>query len=314
MMTYFAPIARLLGDLIVSLPPLQSLIESSKEDVYLILRSPAQEGLESRIPGLSGTIKESDFLKLSKPDRSIVYNLRDHPLQTGYVWGSPEFETAFPGYRISDVIRDICRDLKIEDGQTRLKALSFVSRPEVQGKIILIPGSSGPIKEWCSAKWLELQLQLKNSGFESLMIGEPRVNRQVAELLKSGMPWLPTPFISDALDLISSARAVVSVDTGLMHLAVHQGVKTVGLFRDYTMFLRDYPHTGILQAPACDPLCRQSEFAFCPNNTVFYTDWSRDSIFDYWNSLKCRSSESKCMARISVDSVLNELDKLGVFS
>ena len=60
MANYLAPVANGLGDLIVSLPALQALIKTG-EPTYLVTRSPFQEGLEARIAGLAGSIREIDF-------------------------------------------------------------------------------------------------------------------------------------------------------------------------------------------------------------------------------------------------------------
>lgn len=60
MANYLAPVANGLGDLIVSLPALQALIKTG-QPTYLVTRSPFQEGLEARIAGLAGSIREIDF-------------------------------------------------------------------------------------------------------------------------------------------------------------------------------------------------------------------------------------------------------------
>ena len=76
MSIYLAPISRGLGDLIVCLPILHSLIAQG-EETYLITRCHLQEGLDAAISGLAGSIKESDF----KPDTLLAsdrfINLRD---------------------------------------------------------------------------------------------------------------------------------------------------------------------------------------------------------------------------------------------
>ena len=313
MTIYFAPIARLLGDLVVSLPPLQSLVEAhAADDVCLILRSPAQLGLAQRIPGLRHVILENEFLQLPESERKQVFNLRDHPLQTNYVWGSPAFYAKYPGYGISDIIREICHDLGIPDGQNELVSLQYTERADFVGKVLLIPGTAAPIKTWPNSHWLALQRELAAMGKSGVMIGEPRVNAQIASLIQAGMPWAPTRTLADALDAISSAACVVSVDTGLMHLAVHQGVQTVALFRDYTMFLRDYPHSRNLIANDCSAECKRGEFDFCPNVQVFFDDWNADKIFEFWNNMKCKQEQSEsCMARISVESVLAKLEDNG---
>lgn len=70
MAIYFAPIARLLGDLVVCLQPLQQLIESG-EEVRLVVRSESQIGLAECVHGLAGYIKESEFLERLSTNESL---------------------------------------------------------------------------------------------------------------------------------------------------------------------------------------------------------------------------------------------------
>lgn len=305
MTTYFAPIARLIGDLVVSFPPLQSLIEQG-DDVCLVVRSAAQEQLASRIPGLTRVLREPDFLKQAIDGR--FYNLREHPLQTDYVWGSPEFYRKYPGFGIDDVVRVICKDFGIPDGQDELKPLHAIPRTECLNKIVLVPGTAGPLKRWPDQHWIELVRKLAEFGKKAVMIGEPSRDEQIRDLINAGINWVPTPLLAEALDAVNSAAGVVAVDTGLMHLAVHQGVRTVSVFREYTMFQRPYLHVKYIVAPSCNPACREKEFKFSPNASTCFTDWEKDSSLDHWKSLGCELGRDKsCMSMISPDKVIEEM-------
>jgi hypothetical protein len=85
MAVYVAPISSGLGDLIVSLPVVQALIDSG-EETYLVCRSARQQGFSERIRGLAGELNEEeiDLIKFKEGDRYV--NLRDHPLQKNYIW------------------------------------------------------------------------------------------------------------------------------------------------------------------------------------------------------------------------------------
>lgn len=310
-MIYYAPIARLLGDLVVSLPPLQTLIERGNE-VCLVLRSKAQDGIAERIGGLHSFINEHEFLSLNEREPQTLINLRDHPLQRDYVWGSPDFQSKYPGYKIDDIIRKICADFGIADGQDSLKPLQFISKEELNGKIVLIPGTAGPIKRWTTSNWLDLYERLKAERKDVVLIGEPRIDKQVSGLMKLGIPWVPTPELSDAIDVVSSAAAVVAVDTGLMHLAAHQGIKTVGIMRQNNFFARKIPNARYLTARSCAVECTTTEFNFTPNASVFYKEADdAESIFAYWTSMNCQIEE-RCMTSISVDHVLAALQDADV--
>jgi hypothetical protein len=309
---YFAPIARLFGDLVVSLPPLQRLIASSSDDVCLVLRSTAQQGLAERIPGLAASISEPDFLRSPEFQSERLYNLRAHPLQTDFVWGSKEFFAKYPNYGIREVIRRICDDFRIDDGQNSLEPLQYKFDKRFQEKIVLIPGSTAPIKNWPQSYWLELHQKLKQLGKESVLIGEMKENSQLKHLCEQGVPWIQTPTIIDALDAISSCAGVVSVDTGLMHLAVHQGISTVALFREYSFFARDYSHAKNIIAPACQDNCLEGQFDFVPNANLFFPDWKSDDSFNVWSNMRCKQEERGCMSKISVDAVMNALVEQGI--
>ena len=66
---YLAPLSNGIGDLIVSLPVVQGLIDCGYE-TYLITRSSIQEQLIDRVEGLSGSVSEEAFSpkNLSKTD------------------------------------------------------------------------------------------------------------------------------------------------------------------------------------------------------------------------------------------------------
>ena len=93
MTTYIAPISWGLGDLVVSLQAVQTLIDQGGQ-TYLIARSQCQSELAMRVQGLAGTVLERDFDSSNLAPADLYLNLREHPLQKNYWWGSPEFEAA----------------------------------------------------------------------------------------------------------------------------------------------------------------------------------------------------------------------------
>lgn len=312
MTIYFASIASGLGDLIVCLPVLQALI-SKGAPVYLIQRDITQSGLEPRITGLAGAIKEPDFAPQSLKGEEKYINLREHPLQTDFIWGSEEFEQKYPGYKITDVLKGICRDWLIDADFDNLKPLPSerVELPDKNNTVCLIPGASGQVKFWPTDFWLSLSKSLQVRNLHPLVIGQPDKCVAVKSLLALGLEHIATPSLINALDVISSARAVVAVDTGLMHLAVHQRIPTVSLYRYNTMFHRPFPWVRHLSAPLCPPICLAEEFAQVPNARTKYEKWEDDSTL-YWKNFDCAQTNEgdRCMRKISPDMVLAELDEL----
>jgi hypothetical protein len=291
--------------LIVSIPILQALI-STGEPTYLIMRSPAQYGLADYIDGLSGSLKESEFDPEALQPTDKFYNFRNHPLQTDFVWGSIEFEERYPGYRINDVLKGICLDWGIQADFESLKPLSFTRRNDCADRIILIPGSAGLFKCWPAAHWIELAHGFKESGHQVAVVGQPERSAVVSAVLDSGIEHISTPTLKDALDVVSSSAGAVSVDTGLMHLCVHQGIPTVALFRYNTMFLRPYSRTRNLIGPLCPKECRDQEYAGAPNERIEYKVWQ------LWEAMTCAldDPDEHCMAKIQPMQVLESMMEL----
>ncbi len=318
---YFAAIANGLGDLIVCLPALQWLIATAVP-VVLVLRSPEQAGLSGRIEGLAGTIEEVDLDEDALGADEIYINMRAHPLQADYIWGSAEFESKYPGYKIIDVLKGISQDWRIGADYERLVPLPHKPVAACREKVVLIPGSAGRVKYWPASHWLGLAKELARDGLDCLVLGQPEKCDLVADLTGlaaagqaggveaatagEAPAWLPhfaTPTLADAMDAISSARLVVAVDTGLMHMALHQGIATVALFRSNTMFLRPGPHCRNLVAPQCDPACLKQEFSAVPNKMLNYNKGNQS--YTYWKTWDCALSNpaERCMSRISVGEV-----------
>jgi len=302
---YLSPIAQGLGDLIVSLPALDSLIASG-DPTYLVVRGKIQQGLARRIPGLAGCLDEVDFdpTKISQSDRYI--NMRDHKLQTQFIWGSKEFSEAYPDYCIGDVVEIITKDLGIAKSANNRLALTFTPVQEVLGKVIFIAGSAGSMKCWPAEYFKELDSRLKKLQLESIVIGQREKSQVVDELCRSGMKHIETPDLESAIDVISSAHLVVGVDTGLSHVAVNQGVRTVMLFRQNSIFQRRFNHLISLLAPPCLEECLISEMKGEYNSLLEFNkpdDFNKPS---YWQSWDCYQSDraKHCMAQITVDRVL----------
>ena len=73
-------------------------------------RSHSQAALAERISGLAGTVAEGD-LAIGPPEALV--DLRDHPLQRDYWWGSPEFAAAYGTLSINEIIARIGADLGV---------------------------------------------------------------------------------------------------------------------------------------------------------------------------------------------------------
>jgi Glycosyltransferase family 9 (heptosyltransferase) len=301
---YIAPAAMGLGDLAVTLPVVQTLIARGNP-VYLVVRLLEHLPLASRIPDLAGVILEWQLESRLRAN-DVFYNLRDHYLQRRFWWGSREFVQAHPQMRINDVLRLICEDLGVPADFDMLRKLNVNPRPDVRNGIILIPGSAVNAKEWDADRWLTLAGELCQRRVPVGVIGEPERSRTVAALVASGARHFPTPTIGDALDIISASAAVISVDTGLMHLAVHQGTPTIGIFRPNPVYIRPLPHfRALVAAGNCAEPCYRLEDQ-CAHHHIGQAgpsfrpqDWSCQSLYG-----------DRCLDKVALSAVLDTLQEL----
>jgi hypothetical protein len=219
---YIAPISWGLGDLIVSLPIVQALIDEGLP-TYLVVRSSRHEGLARRMAGLSGVVSEESFLLHPDLRNRLYLNPREHPLQKDWWWGSRDYYARFGDRKINDLLAEICAGMGVRVDFDRLvplefRALAHVALAHLRDAVILIPGSDGVFKCWPAEHWLEIAKELSARGRRVVMLGQPERSEAVRAL--AGSIDLLDYGLTDSLDAISGASAVIGVDTGLMHLAV----------------------------------------------------------------------------------------------
>jgi ADP-heptose:LPS heptosyltransferase len=103
-----------------------------------------------------------------------------------------------------------------------------------QGLVGLMPAASMPVKRYPASAWAEAAGQLWNSGILCGLIGGPEDREQIMEV-SSRIGRLPHLRMVQPLDLpataalIGSLDGLLSVDTGLAHIAMAQDVPTVAL-------------------------------------------------------------------------------------
>ena len=103
-----------------------------------------QARLAGRIAGLSGWVPEEAFDRDGDDGRLV--DLRDHPLQRDWWWGSPEFEEAFGPLSINEILARICADFGIDADFTRPIPSTARPRPELGSSVLLVTDSDGPSK------------------------------------------------------------------------------------------------------------------------------------------------------------------------
>ena len=262
---FIAPVSFGLGDLVVSLPVVQAAVTAggrSGTETWLVARSPSQAALAERVSGLAGTVAEGD-VATRLPEALI--DLRDHPLQRDYWWGSPEFAAAYGPLSINEIIARIGADLGVVGDFSAPVPLGFRDRPDAEGLVLLVAEADGTAKRWAPERWVELAAALGRRGLDVAVVtrgegGNALVDHGLAELVAA------TP--GEAVDVLSACRAVIGIDTGLTHIAAQQGTPTVTLSRTPAVYFRDWHHTRLVTGSGCDPVCQRAEEEYAYHQLV----------------------------------------------
>jgi hypothetical protein len=262
---FIAPVSFGLGDLVVSLPTVQAAVNTGKRlgiEIWLVARSRSQVALAERIGGLAGVVIEAE-VAIGPPDELI--DLRDHPLQRDYWWGSAEFEAAYGPLSINEIIDRIGTDFGIVADFTAPVPLEVRSRLDADDLVLFIVDADGTAKRWRPDRWLTLAAAIRSGGLDVAVITRGEGSHPLVE---SGLGELVAATPSEAVDALSACRAAVGVDTGLTHIAVQQGTPTVTLSRIPAVYFRNWPHTRLVAGSICDLACQRVEKAYAHNERV----------------------------------------------
>jgi hypothetical protein len=297
---YVAPVSFGLGDLVVSLPAVQALIEAARDsgsETWLVTRSPTQAALAERIAGLTGWVDEEAFDRNGHDGRFV--DLRDHPLQRDYWWGSPEFEKAFGKLSINAILTRICSDFGIDADFTRPMPLTAHRRPELRSRVLLVLDSDGPTKRWAPDRWAALAAGIEGNG---LAVGAVTRDDVAVDLGTARIEAVPASTPGEAVDVLGSAFAVVGVDTGLTHIAAQQGVPTVVICRADPVYFRPWPHTRAVVGDPCDDACTAVEAEYAYNDVVDFRGF-------LWQPRRCPVG-GRCLDVVQAADVMAALEQV----
>jgi heptosyltransferase-1 len=296
---FVAPVSFGLGDLVISLPVVQAAVTADRcsgTETWLVTRSPSQAALAERVSGLGGTVAEDDIAICAG---EALVDLRDHPLQRDYWWGSPEFAAAYGPLSINEIIARIGADLGVAGDFSAPVPLESMHRPDAEGLVLFVADADGTTKRWAAERWVELAAALGRRG-----LGVAVVTRGVGgnALVDRGLASFVAATPGDAVDVLSACRAVVGVDTGLTHIAAQQGTPTVTLCRTPAVYFREWDHTRLVAGSECDPVCRRGEKEYAYNQRV--------NLSGMHPPPRVCPAESGCLDAIEPDSVLTTLNEL----
>lgn len=102
-----------------------------------------------------------------------------------------------------------------------------------QNYLVFLHGTTWANKHWPEPYWHELARQVTAAGYQILLPWGNQAERERADrlaLLDNKISVLPKMTLTEIAGVLSRAKAVVSVDTGLSHLAAAISVPTIGLY------------------------------------------------------------------------------------
>jgi ADP-heptose:LPS heptosyltransferase len=119
----------------------------------------------------------------------------------------------------------------------------------------------------------------------------------------TGIPELLVPTLGDAVDVLTSCRAVIGVDTGLTHIAAQQGTPTVLVCRHNSVYFRPWDHCRVLRGAPCTEECARVEAAYAYNHEVSLRDF-RPGIRTCPSGAPCLSAATAEQATALLGEVL----------
>jgi ADP-heptose:LPS heptosyltransferase len=229
-----------------------------------------------------------------------IVDLRDHPLQREYWWGSAEFVQAFGALTINDILDRICGSFGIKADFARPVRLRAFPRPDVRDAILLITETDGATKHWPVTHWEALAARIRAAGIEVRRVVRVAQSRSGTNLDSIEEIVAPTP--GDAIDVIASCRAVVGIDTGLTHIAAQQETPTITICRRDSVFFRPWPHCRVVRGAPCDPACVALEKTYAYNERVDLRGFQ-------WQPRTCPANGT-CLDPIEPERVFEVLQEL----
>jgi len=185
------------------------------------------------------------------------------------VWNRPGLLADYPDLTSHYIAEIFCRLARIETDYVRTESPTK-EPPVAVPAVLLSTGGNRTAKLWPAVYWLEVAAWLREQHIEVGLLGPPAERRATyhAEevdnaLLQTGVVdlrgRLSLPEVAGAL---RNARAFVTVDSGLLHLAVAVGTPTIGLFGASPVRLWAPPVACARILEPSDPcsLCEENHF------------------------------------------------------
>ena len=134
--------------------------------------------------------------------------------------------------------------------------------PAPSAKVFLLHGTTWPTKYWPEIMWLDLVDKLRAQGQEPLVTwGNEEEKARAERLEQAGATMIDRRPLDELIAVLKTCARVVSVDSGLGHLAAALGIPTVGIYgatsAELTGF-RGAASVSLQGETACSPCVRKA--------------------------------------------------------
>lgn len=157
--------------------------------------------------------------------------------------------------------------------------------------VVFLHGTTWTTKHWPEEYWHQLAQQVVDAGYQLLLPWGNDIERQRAERITNNLVngrVLPKMTLLEIAGILSRAKAIVAVDTGLGHLAAALNVPTVNLYGPTNPIFTGTAGSSQLHLAArfaCAP-CLQKECTFKGAATVQPPCFAQVSPDKVWQALK----------------------------
>jgi len=151
----------------------------------------------------------------------------------------------------------------------RERVIGWLAERGVRNFVALAPGAAHATKRWPIAHWIALAHRLRAAGYPLIVVGGPDDRGIALQLAAGGIAESTAGEFSlqETGALLAHARALVSGDTGVMHMATGVGTPVVALFGPTVEQFGFFPYRSrslVLQRDlACRP-CSSTGTPECP--------------------------------------------------
>jgi len=113
-------------------------------------------------------------------------------------------------------------------------AEKFFKHKKVAGLFVSTAESASKTRIWQDEKWAELADKLVEKNYEVVFVGSKNEKNKITKIIdlmtEPAENLAGEFFFTQTYELIKQMKLFISIDTGPLHIAAAQGVKTIGLF------------------------------------------------------------------------------------